>query len=294
MSLYRDYDQAALDAQYNQRARVPEHKDHFARWATGSAAARARSSCHLDLSYGSGEAETLDLFPATATADSAAPVMVFIHGGYWQSLDKGDFSFLAPEFVKAGVIFIAANYPLAPAASMDEIVARNRAMLAWLWRHVGEFGGDPTRIHLFGHSAGGHLTAMMAATDWQTDGDLPADLIKSAWSISGIYDLEPVRRCYLNDALKMHEATARRNSPALLVPPAHSVMSVSLGGAETDEFHRQQADFVTRWRDHGIAVGVLDMPGLNHFSIMDAFLGPDSVPRQRILAQIGAGQHSSA
>ena len=210
-AIYRGYDRAALDAQYNNRARIPEYVDHFERWLAWSAETRAALSGARDVAYGALPVETLDIFPAE---EPDAPILIMIHGGYWYSLDKHHDSFVAEGCRPYGVATVVINYGLAPDYRMDEIVRQNRAAGAWVWRNAASFGGDPSRIHALGQSAGGHLAAMLLATDWPAFGaDLPADLVKSAVSISGIYDLEPIRLCYLNDKVGMDEAEARRNSP---------------------------------------------------------------------------------
>ena len=147
-------DPAWLDTQYNNRARVPDHAAVLAGWSEASALARARSPARLDLPYGHGAGETLDVFPATASRPAAAPVLVFIHGGYWRSLDKADHSFVAPSFNAAGAVVVVPNYALCPAVSIEHIVLQMAAAVAWTWRHAADFGGDPARIALAGHSAG--------------------------------------------------------------------------------------------------------------------------------------------
>ena len=147
-----------LDAQYNNRARVPDHPQIFGRWAAASALARDRLSRRLDVAYGAAAGETLDVFPATR-AD--APVLVFIHGGWWRSLDKFDHSFVAPTFVHAGAMVVVPNYDLCPAVSIATIVMQMVHALAWTYRNAALYGGDPKRIVVVGHSAGAHLAAMM-------------------------------------------------------------------------------------------------------------------------------------
>src|SRR5262249_55797717 len=151
-----------------------------------SEAVRRARACTLDIAY---DVETLDLFPAEKMP---APCLLFIHGGYWQALDKSDFSYLVPPFQDARVVGAVGNNTLAPEAKIDEIVRQNRAAVAWLHHHAGEHGIDPERIHVAGHSAGGHLTAMVLATDWTAFG-LDHNPVRGACAISGLYDLEPIR-----------------------------------------------------------------------------------------------------
>jgi arylformamidase len=282
MALYREYDRAGLDAQYFLRGRVPEHPEYFRRWAEDSAAVRRARPCRLDIPY---DQERLDLFPAER---KAAPCLVFIHGGYWQSLDKSDFSFLAPAFQDAGIAVAVVNYTLAPKAGMDEIVRQNRAALAWLYRNAGEHGIDAARIHVAGHSAGGHLTAMILATNWAGFG-LERNPVRSACAISGLYDLEPVRLCYLNDVLGLDAATAERNSPLRHLPRQSPPLILSVGTGETPEFLRQQASFAAAWHAAGLPLEVADQPGDHHFAVV-ARLGELQSPLHRaVIRQISGG-----
>ena len=170
-------DPAWLDLQYNNRARIPEHPQIFDRWARRSAEVRERLSRRLDIRYGDGPNETLDIFPASV-AD--APVLVFIHGGYWRSLDKSDFSFVAPSFVQRGAAVVIPNYALCPAVTIDQIAMQMAHALAWVHRNIALYGGDPGRIVVAGHSAGGHLAAMLVSCQWKAVGrDLPPDLVKA-------------------------------------------------------------------------------------------------------------------
>jgi arylformamidase len=279
MALYRDYDRAGLDAQYFLRARVPEHPEYFRRWAEDSAAVRRTRPCQLDIPY---DGERLDLFPAERRP---APCLLFIHGGYWQALDKSDFSFLVPAFQDAGVAVAVVNYTLAPKAGMDEIVRQNRAAVAWLQRNAREYGLDPARIHVAGHSAGGHLTAMVLATDWSAFG-LDRDPVRGACAISGLYDLEPIRLCYLNDVLGLDAIGAERNSPIHHLPKQSPPLILSVGTGETDEFLRQQEAFAAAWRAAGLALEVADQSGNHHFAVVER-LGESQGPLHRaVMRQI--------
>jgi arylformamidase len=278
MALYRNYDRAGLDAQYFLRGRVPEHPEYFRRWAEDSAAVRRARPCRLDIPY---DSERLDLFPAER---AAAPCLLFIHGGYWQALDKSDFSFLAPAFQDAGCALAVVNYTLAPKAGLDEIVRQNRAAVAWLYRNARAYGVDPERIHVAGHSAGGHLTAMVLATAWAAFG-LDRNPVRGACAISGLYDLEPIRLCYLNDVLGLDAAAAERNSPLHHLPKQSPPLILSVGTGETDEFLRQQESFAAAWRAAGLPLEIADQPGDNHFDVVGR-LGQQSALHQAVMRQI--------
>ena len=284
-SIWRDYDRAALDAQYNNRARIPEHAGYFERWLAWSAETRAALPGGRDLAYGDLPVETLDIFPAER---HDAPILIMIHGGYWYSLDKHHDSFVAEGLRPHGVATVVIDYGLAPDYGMDEIVRQNRAAAAWVWRNAASIGGDPRRIHALGQSAGGHLAAMLLATDWPAfAAGLPADLVKSAVSISGIYDLEPIRLCYLNDRLGMDAAEARRNSPvAQRYPVAAPLMLVS-GDIESEEYERQADGMAAVWEAHGYPLSRLELPGYNHFTMADQLRDPESDLTRATVAQMG-------
>jgi arylformamidase len=283
-AVWRDYDQAALDAQYNNRKRFPDHVDRFKAWAQWSAAARAALAGDLDLAFGGHPSERLDVFPA---AQAGAPLYVFIHGGYWYSLDKSDFSYVACGMVPHGVTTVINNFVLAPHADMDEIVRQNRAALAWLWRNASALGADRNSIYVTGHSAGGHLAAMLLATDWRRFGDdLPPDLVKGACAISGLFELEPIRLAYLNQTLQLTPEMAARNSPSLLDYPRSAPLFLVVGEDESAEYHRQSEHMAAKWRDLGYPCDYLVPRGLDHFAIVDCLIDPGADLVTRQLARI--------
>jgi arylformamidase len=284
-SVYRDYDQAALDAQYNNRVRMPEFVEYFAQWEEWSEKTRATLPARLDVAYGTLPVETLDIFPAE---QENAPIQIMIHGGYWYSLDKAHESFVAEGLRPHGVTTVAVNFGLAPDYGMDEIVPQNRAAAAWVWRNARSFGGDPSQIYSIGQSAGGHLVAMLLATDWPAFGeDLPPDLIKGGTSISGIYDLEPIRLCYLNEKLGMDADEARRNSPVEQRYPVPAPLMFVSGDIESDEYARQAEAMIAVWDDHGYPSERLELPGFNHFTMAHQLKDPESPLTRAVLRQMG-------
>ncbi|WP_193366803.1 alpha/beta hydrolase [Pelagibius marinus] len=272
--VFRDYDQAALDRELNLRARWPDHPQFFERWARDSGAVRDRLTAHLDLAYGEDPAERLDLFPAEGGRN--APLLAFIHGGYWQALDKGDYSYMAPAFVETGVAFASLNYGLAPDCKIGEMIDQTRRALAWLHRHAGDYGVDPARIVVAGHSAGGHLAAMALSTDWPSfQAGLPAGLLAGGCSISGVYDLEPVRLSYHNKVLHIEAQETLSWSPLHCLPAADRPggappLLLAVGSEETNEFLRQHAEYAAAWQARGLPLGEVDMTGLHHFTAVDA------------------------
>jgi len=266
-------DASLLAKEYNNRELVPDHPKYFARWQEDSARARSRMICYLDRRYGDMPGETIDIFPARKGDGTC---MMFIHGGYWRSLDKQDFSFLAPTWVDAGVSLAVVNYDLCPKVSMEDIVQQMLRASRWLWLHAEEYGMDQDRLYVSGHSAGGHLTAMMMCALWPTyDAALPKDLWKGGLAISGVYDLRPLLSVpFLQQDLRLDDESALRLSPAFLPPATRAPVMTSVGGAESSEFRRQNALLRERWR--GAFFGDVSMPGKNHFSIMDALAEPSS------------------
>ncbi len=267
---------AWLDAQYNNRARIPDHAQTFERWAARSRIARERPGSHLDLRYGEGPNENLDVFAPTGRATGLGPVLVFIHGGWWRALDKRDHSFIAPPFVESGTLVVVPNYALCPVVSIETIAMQMTRALAWVHRNAADFGGDPTRIVVAGHSAGGHLAAMLLCCDWRAvSRELPARLVKSALSISGVFDLEPLRQApFLQCDLRLTPASVRRLSPAGFAPPRSPLVAV-VGGGESEEFLRQNALIRAAWGKRAVPV-CESMPGANHLEVLEQLADPAS------------------
>jgi arylformamidase len=259
-------DKAFLSKEYNNRELVPDHPHYFARWQEASAQARARMSSHLDLRYGAMPGESLDLFPARKGDGSC---LMFIHGGYWRAFDKKDHSFLAPALVDAGVSLAVVNYDLCPKVTIPDIVQQMLRASRWLWLNAERYGMDQDRLYVGGHSAGGHLTAMMMCALWPTfDRRLPKDLWKGGLAISGVYDLRPILHVdFLQADLRLDEETAVRASPALMTPATRCPVMTCVGGKESSEFHRQNAMIGERWR--AAFAGDIPMPGTHHFSVLE-------------------------
>lgn len=263
-----------LDAQYNARARVPEHGAIFERWRADSRAARQSMRCTIDVAYGDAPGEALDLFPPDGAAGDGAPVLMFIHGGYWRSLDKADHSFIAPPFVARGALVVLPNYALCPQVGIETIALQMSRALAWVHRHAHEHGGDPRRLVVAGHSAGGHLAAMLLACDGRRVApDLPARPCTRALSISGLFELEPVRLTpYLAD-LRLTPQSVRRLSPARFSPPHGATLHAVVGGAESEEFRRQNRLIAERWGPEVVPV-CEEIAGRHHFSVLDDLVDP--------------------
>ncbi len=264
-------DAAWHDRMYNNRALVPDFADHFAHWKNASAQARQTLKPLLDVLYGGSPNETLDIFPATK---ANAPVVIFIHGGYWRSLDKSDHSFVAPALRDMGACVVVVNYALCPgtpeqAVTIPDIAQQMAQATAWVWRHIAAHGGDRNNITVIGHSAGGHLAAMLLACDWKKLGrDLPAGLLRKALSISGLFDLEPVRKTpFVQADLRITPAHVRMASPAKWQRPSKGVLYTVVGGDESAEFLRHNRLIHQAWGPKTVPVCEA-LPGLNHFSVV--------------------------
>lgn len=261
--------------QYNARAAIPDHPYVFTRWVRESERVRRSHAALLDLAYGEAAGERLDFFPASR---GGAPLLVFIHGGWWRSLDKSDFSFIAPAYARAGFNVALTNYTLAPEAAIEDIIRQQRQALAWLYRHAEQYDFNPERIYLAGHSAGAHLAAMMLATAWpQSTAEpaaeqLPADLLKAGILLSGLYDLQPlIQAPFVNADLRLTPQRAAQLSPSTLAVPATPFIT-AVGGLESDEFKRQNALIGHAWNPRHRAD--IALPAANHLTICNAFATP--------------------
>lgn len=270
--VYRNLDQSNLDAEYNIRARIPDHPEISRKWAADSERVRSAlgDRARIDIPFGPERLQKLDLFLAK---QPKAPLLVFIHGGYWRAQDKSEFSYVAEPYVAHGINVAVINYRLAPHVTMDDIVADVRTSIAFLYKNSEDYGYAKDRIFVSGSSAGGHLTVMSLTTDWKAFG-LIADVVKGGCALSGLYELEAIRLCYLNKEIGLDKPTAEHNSPILHLPKMSSSLILSVGGAESAEFHRQQADFAQAWRDAGLTCAIVDQDGGHHFDMIDRFADP--------------------
>jgi arylformamidase len=282
--LFLGYDRAALDREYDNRKKVVDAPAWLRRFAEASNETRAELECKLDIAYGPHPGERLDIFPAQRA--TPAPIHLFVHGGYWQWLDKKDFSYVARALVPVGITAVVINYALIPTVSIAELVRQCRAAVAWTARHAASFGGDAGRISVSGHSAGGHLVTMLMATDWVEFGGLPDDLVKAGIGISGLYDLEPIRLCYLNDVLGLTAADAHAHSPIHLTPKHAAPLLLPLGELEGSEYHRQSETMAAVWRRRGGRADVLDLLSHDHFSIVWELAERDSLLSRSLRALV--------
>ncbi len=266
------------EVEYDNRARVPEHVEIFARWHRDAEAYRkAARNAELKLKYGPSPRQTIDLFPAKDDGPRT-PLVLFVHGGWWRTLHPDEFSHLAGGPNAHGVTVAVAGYDLCPQVSIATIIEQMRAACLFLWRKRKQ------RIMVAGHSAGGHLAACLLATDWKTLApDAPADLVPAAYAISGVFDLAPLTQVSVNADLKLDEKSARACSPLYWPVPAGRVLDAVVGGIESGEFLRQSKTIADAWRQGMVETRYEAIPGKNHFDVIDALGEPDSAMTKRVV-----------
>ncbi len=281
MIIYKHYTQQQLNNQYNNRLHVPDFATYYERWDKRNADTREKHAFIKDLKYGDHPRESLDIF---ASRRPNAKVLVFIHGGYWQMLDKTTFHFVAEAFLRHNITTVLINYPLVPTATMDEMVASCRKAILWLHQNLAAFNADPQQLYVEGHSAGAHLAAMLMEQEWIKKSQ---NQIKGICVISGLFDLRPIQLSYVNEALQMNKEMAIRNSPIDLVPTETCPLLVVVGRAETAEFQDQSRKFYDNWKNKTASIELIELPGLNHFSILDALVDENALLHKAIVQLMG-------
>ena len=272
---------SAIDYQkeYDNRAAVPGHPEIFAGWRRDAEAARAALPGARDVAYGPRPRQVYDMF---ASGAEDAPALMFIHGGYWRALDKSSFSHLARGPAAHGIDVYVPSYTLCPDISVAGIIEEIRQAAAHIYQQTGK------QVVAAGHSAGGHLAACLLATDWRARSpDLPADLTPAALSLSGLFDLEPLRHTDINDALGLDAAAAEAVSPVRWPAPEGKIIDLVVGGAESGEYHRQSAALAQTWGRAGTATRYQSAPGGNHFTVIAPLADPDSALTARIAELCG-------
>ncbi|MGH1480328.1 MAG: alpha/beta hydrolase [Geminicoccales bacterium] len=275
-----------LEKQYNLRAGRPDYDvTVIPDWTIRSEQARKRLSGKIDVRYGDGEKQKLDLF---TSGDPAAPLIVYFHGGYWQRGDKSIYSFLAVPFTEHGVNVAIIGYDLCPSVTITQISEEAREALAYLWNNAAELGINRERITVMGHSAGGHITEMMMGTDWPVYGaDLPKTLIQSGIPISPLSLLEPVRLTSLNDNVRMDAEEAAAESPMLNHPPATDAPQLLVvGGRETAEFHRQALMYQDAFATDQRKIDLYVVPDVDHFDEINVLVDPEREFFKKIMAML--------
>lgn len=271
---------------YNARASVADFDACMRDYAVLSAQAKARCPGMLDVAYGAGEDDRLDIFPAALATPALAPALIYIHGGYWRSQRKEDAASMAASFTGAGVAVVVLEYTLLPAVTLFDVVRQVRGAIAWLHRHAAGYGIDARRLHVCGSSAGAHLAGMLLADAWQQALALPRDAIKGMVGLSGLYDIRPLCATDVNAWLRLDEKQAAALSPALLLPQTSPPLLLAVGELETPAFVHQTLHFHAACAARGLPVRLLPAPGLNHFNIVNELGRKDSLLFRETLAQI--------
>jgi len=269
------------EVEYNNRARVPDHAQIFARWQQEAASFRERMSAEenaeLGLAYGTSARQKVDLFFPEATGHT--PLALFVHGGYWRSLDASTFSHMAAGLNSRGIAVAVAGYDLCPQVTIGQIINQIRTACLFLWRRFGQ------RLMVYGHSAGGHLAACMVASDWKKlDPKAPADLVPAGYSISGLFDLAPLIATSMNTDLRLDDTEVARVSPLKWPVPRGRVFDAVVGGAESSEFLRQSHIVADDWRQRGVETRYEEVSGANHFTVLDPLSDLNSSMTARVAA----------
>lgn len=274
MHLYRNFTtQEDIDREYNIELAVGDMRPYVEWFVNGSAQARAELDCVLDVRFGPTLEETLDIFPAKR---ANAPVLLFIHGGYWRQLSSKEFSLVARGPVAHDVTVVVSNYSLCPKVTIAEITRQSRAAVSWLAANSARYNGDPDRLFVAGHSAGGHQVGMLMSTDWIGEYDLAGDIIKGGIPISGLFDLRPFRYSWLQPKLLLTHELIEQQSPLFHIPQHAPPLLVTLGGDESAEFHRQSDDYLAAWRARGLNATTFAQPGKNHLTAIAGLEDPAS------------------
>lgn len=277
--IYKRYDQESLNKQYNNRLQVPDHPVHVEMWETMSRQTEKEFPVNKDISYGEQPREKLDIYPSSKTGSKT---LIFIHGGYWRNFDKSLFQFIANAFHQYDITIVIITYPLAPAASIDQIVLSCRKAINWVQGNIKKYNGNPEQIYIAGHSAGGHLAVMMMTNDEM----FPPFVVKGVCSMSGLFNLIPVQLSDVNETLQMSEAVALRNSPVQLQPAFSCPLLLAVGADETDEYKSQSEELYNNWKEK-IPIQLLQLNGLNHYSIVEDLLNPESLLHQKMKEMMG-------
>ena len=263
-----------LEKGYNVRLLVEDFNGLIEKWSKRSEKFRETVDSSLDCYYGTGEKDKLDIFRC---GKPNAPLFIFVHGGYWQRGDKSVYSFVAESFVNSGIDVALIGYQLCPGSSMTNIVNKIREAVIWIWNNADDYSISKNRINISGHSAGGHITGMILATDWkEISEDLPVDIVKTGIPISGLYQLDPIRETTIADALGLDDRESKELSPHFFKPQTDAPILVTLGGGETPEFHWQTDHFVVKWKEHRAPLDYFAEPKVDHFGVVERLANKES------------------
>ena len=280
---YKGFRQDEMEYQYNPRVSVPEFPELAKIRAAQSRKVRDTANSWLNVPYGTSPREMVDIYAADKPR---GPVLIYIHGGYWRSGSKEDNCNFVPTFTKRGVTVVLVEYDLCPEVTVTDIVRQTRSSIAWVYKHIVLYGGNPTKLFLSGHSAGGHLTAMALAHDW-TQERLPADLIKGAVATSGVYDLDMVMKISVQEQVRMTPEIAKQNSPFLTPPRVKCPLVVAVGAAEPERWQQMSKDYFEFCKQHGMNVEYLTEPDANHYTMSEHLLDAARPLTRAMIRQMG-------
>jgi arylformamidase len=280
---YKGFRRDEMEYQYNPRVSVPEFPELAKTKAAQARKVRDTANSWLNLRYGNSPRETLDIY---AAEKAGGPVLIYIHGGYWRSGNKEDNCNFVPTFTRRGVTVVLVEYDLCPQVTVTDIVRQTRSSIAWVYKNIVLYGGDPTKLFVSGHSAGGHLTAMALAHDW-TKERLPADLIKGAVATSGVYDLDMVMEISVQEEVRMTPEIAKQNNPFLNPPRVKCPLVVAVGGTEPKGWQQMSKDYFEFCKQHGMKVEYLVEPDANHYTMSEHLLDDARPLTQEIIRQMG-------
>jgi arylformamidase len=290
--VFLDYDQAELDAAYDQAAYEANLEQLRLRWASNSARTRARIGEPLRRAYGDAEIEALDIFRTARGIDhQGAPVFIFLHGGAWRRGLASEYSAPAEMFVRAGAHYVAPDFSWVQnqVGDLQPIADQIRRAIVWVYRNAASFGGDPARLYLGGHSSGAHMAAVALTTDWPRDYGVPADIIKGGMCSSGMYELAPVRLSHRSSYVKFTDEMVEKLSPMRHLARLSAPLIVSYGTCETPEFQRQARDFAAAVRDAGKKVDLLVGENFSHMETPETLCNPYGLLGAAVLKMIGLG-----
>jgi arylformamidase len=281
-NIYKGFRQDELEYQYNPRVSVPEYPELAKVRAAQARKVRDSAKSWLNIAYGNSPREKLDIYAADKPQ---GPVLVFIHGGYWRSGSKEDNCNFVPTFTERGATVVMVEYDLCPQVTVADIVRETRASIAWVYKNIRNYGGDPSKLFVAGHSAGGHLTAMALAYDWTKEG-LPADFIKGAIATSGVYDLDMVMKISVQEQVRLTPEAAKLNSPLAHAPRAKCPVLVAVGGDEPKGWQQMSEDYFRYCEANGINAEYLIEPGANHYTMSEHLLDESSPLTRAMIKQL--------